>query len=34
VNSYIAKPVEFDRFAEIVADLGFYWLLTNRPPVV
>ncbi len=33
VNSYIAKPVEFDEFARTVASLGFYWLLTNKPPV-
>lgn len=32
VNSYISKPVEFDAFAKSVADLGFYWLLVNRPP--
>jgi len=33
VNSYISKPVEFDAFAKSVAELGFYWLLVNRPPV-
>jgi len=32
VNSYIVKPVEFENFAAIVSDLGFYWLLVNRPP--
>ncbi len=32
VNSYISKPVEFDAFAKTVAELGLYWLLTNRPP--
>jgi CheY-like chemotaxis protein len=32
-NSYIVKPVEFDEFTKIVADLGFYWLLKNQPPV-
>ena len=33
VNSYISKPVEFDDFAKTVAELGFYWLLVNHPPV-
>jgi two-component system, response regulator len=32
VNSYIAKPVSFDEFAETVADMGLYWLLLNKKP--
>ena len=32
-NSYIVKPVEFEEFAKVVTDLGFYWLLSNQPPV-
>lgn len=32
VNSYIAKPVEFDEFARVVSELGLYWLLINQPP--
>jgi two-component system response regulator len=31
VNSYVVKPVEFDKFAQTVAELGFYWLLINKP---
>jgi len=31
VNSYVVKPVEFDKFAQTVAELGFYWLLVNKP---
>ena len=32
VNSYISKPVEFDGFAKVAADLGMYWLLMNKAP--
>ena len=31
-NSYIVKPVNFERFAESIKNLGFYWLLLNQPP--
>ena len=32
VNSYIVKPVDFGQFAEVVQNLGMYWLLLNQPP--
>jgi len=32
VNSYIVKPVEFDNFAKVVSEIGFYWVLLNKPP--
>ncbi|MBI3359477.1 MAG: response regulator [Nitrospirae bacterium] len=31
-NSYIVKPIDFNNFSEVVAKLGFYWAIINRPP--
>ena len=32
-NSFLVKPVDFDRFDQLMNDLGFYWLAWNRTPV-
>lgn len=32
VNSFVVKPVEFNEFAETVAQVGMYWLLANQAP--
>jgi two-component system response regulator len=33
VNSYILKPVAFDKFIDAVKDIGYYWLLLNQSPI-
>ena len=32
VNSYVVKPVDFDAFAGIVAQVGMYWMIANEVP--
>ena len=29
VNSYVVKPVEFDKFQKAITDLGLYWMIVN-----
>ena len=33
VNSYIVKPLDFDKFVQAVGEIGFYWLVINKPLV-
>jgi two-component system response regulator len=32
VNSYVPKPVDFDKFLDTIKRIGNYWLDTNRTP--
>lgn len=34
VNSYIVKPVLFEKFIEVAEKIDLYWCLTNYPPLV
>jgi CheY-like chemotaxis protein len=31
VNSYILKPVDFDKFVDAAKEVGLYWVLLNKP---
>jgi hypothetical protein len=32
-NSYIVKPVDFEKFIEVAAQIDLYWNVVNIPPV-
>jgi len=32
VNSYIVKPVNFEKFMDVAAQIELYWCLLNKPP--
>lgn len=34
VNSYLVKPVNFNQLADVVRQLGHYWLILNKTPVL
>src|SRR5262249_57515904 len=31
-NSYIIKPVDFEKFVEVAAQVEIYWCVMNTPP--
>ncbi len=31
-NSFLVKPVDFEKFTQLMTDLGFYWLAWNHYP--
>lgn len=32
VNSYVVKPIDFEKFSKTIVQLGFYWLVVNKTP--
>ncbi|HYT59911.1 MAG TPA: response regulator [Haliangiales bacterium] len=32
VNSYVVKPADSRKYAQIIGDVGYYWLSVNQPP--
>lgn len=32
VNSYIVKPVDFEKFLEVAEQIQLYWVVLNQPP--
>ena len=32
VNSYVIKPTDSKKYAQMIGDLGHYWLTINEPP--
>jgi DNA-binding response OmpR family regulator len=34
VNSYLQKPIAFNKFVETIRNIRLYWVLTNTPPIL
>jgi CheY-like chemotaxis protein len=34
VNSYIVKPLDFAQFIEVSRQVGCYWMMLNKPPLM
>ena len=32
VNAYVVKPVDFQKFADSIKEIGFFWAVLNEPP--
>lgn len=32
-NSYLVKPIDFEKFSNMITELGMYWVFINKPPV-
>ena len=32
VNSFVVKPMDFDKFADMVEEIGLYWMISNKTP--
>jgi DNA-binding response OmpR family regulator len=32
VNSYVIKPVDSKKYAQVIGDIGYYWLTVNQSP--
>lgn len=30
VNSYLVKPIDFDKFSKLIETFGFYWMVWNK----
>ncbi len=32
-NSYLVKPLDFDKFSDLIRTLGYYWIVWNQKPL-